>query len=251
VKLAMQRIICEGGKVFVYAILGSQGLPASLFPDSTARNALSAKFVGFVEPLQASMVGVSTQEHKEFIAPLETAAPGTVFFKCPRQHVKTLGSVPDIREEDIARLLQDLAVLDDFGNGEDEVDNSDPVVESHEPTYRTNVHEWVETMTSVRPGAVMEKWRAYRDYEVWVRATKGVSVGDQMFARLMKEHLEAFGLREGNPTGVRSDGTRGQVSAYVGRCHVVDSGDSRDSRDALVEPTPATRGFSTLIEPIQ
>lgn len=55
---AIGRIILEGRKVSIFAMVSGQGFPAHLFGDSTPRDALSSRFVLHTTTRQASMVGL-------------------------------------------------------------------------------------------------------------------------------------------------------------------------------------------------
>jgi hypothetical protein len=96
---AMGRIILEGRKVRMYAMISGQGLPAKLFGDSTPRDALSSRFVLHTTTRQASMIGLDRDS-----LPLVLNLPrGAAVVDGPID--PEVLSIPNTTESDILSLL--------------------------------------------------------------------------------------------------------------------------------------------------
>jgi hypothetical protein len=96
---AMGRIILEGRKVNMFAMLSGQGLPATLFGGSTARDALSSRFVLHTTTRQAQMVGLD----REYVPLVVDLKPGMAIVDGPID--PTILSIPNTTEADLLTLL--------------------------------------------------------------------------------------------------------------------------------------------------
>jgi len=81
---------------------------------------------------------------------------GYAVLDCPAVDDPEVMCYPDTTVEDLRRLPQSVDVLDDFGNGDDEIDNQDPVVITAPASdlknviaqYANSVLAWWNLMTS-------------------------------------------------------------------------------------------------------
>jgi hypothetical protein len=95
---AMGRIILEGRKVNMFAMISGQGLPANLFGGSTPRDALSSRFVMHTTTRQAQMVGLD----REYVPLVVDLKPGTAIVDGPID--PTILSIPNTTEADLQVL---------------------------------------------------------------------------------------------------------------------------------------------------
>lgn len=96
---AIGRIILEGRKVNVFSMISGQGLPAHLFGGSTARDALSSRFVMHTTTRQASMVGLD-HDCLPWVVDLK---PGTAIVDGPID--PTVLSIPNTTEADLQMFV--------------------------------------------------------------------------------------------------------------------------------------------------
>lgn len=95
---AIGRIILEGRKVNMFAMISGQGLPATLFGGSTARDALSSRFVLHTTTRQAQMVGLD----REFLPWVINLKPGMAVVDGPID--PTVLAIPNTTASDLALL---------------------------------------------------------------------------------------------------------------------------------------------------
>jgi hypothetical protein len=92
---AMGRVILEGRKVNMFSMISGQGLPATLFGGSTARDALSSRFVLHTTTRQAQMVGLD----RDYIPLVMDLKPGMAIVDGPID--PTVLAIPNTTEADL------------------------------------------------------------------------------------------------------------------------------------------------------
>jgi hypothetical protein len=98
------RVILEGRKVGVYALVSGQGLPADQLGGSLFRDALSSRYVFCTTPAQARMAGMDNETAKSLMARLETAGPGYAILASARRRPEIV-AIPDTTPDDLRVLV--------------------------------------------------------------------------------------------------------------------------------------------------
>ena len=98
------RVILEGRKVGVYALVSGQGLPAEHLGGSLFRDALSSRYIFCTTPAQARLAGMDNETAKSLIERLETAGPGYAILASARRRPEIV-AIPDTRPNDLRALV--------------------------------------------------------------------------------------------------------------------------------------------------
>lgn len=98
------RIILEGRKVNMYALISGQGLPSDQLGGSLVRDALSSRYIFNTTALQARMAGLDNETAKTLLAQLDTAGPGYAILASARRRPEIV-AVPDTNVEDLRVAL--------------------------------------------------------------------------------------------------------------------------------------------------
>ena len=100
----MRRIVLEGRKVGMYALISGQGLPAALLEGTLVRDALSSRYVFHTTSQQARLAGLDNETAKALLAQLDTAGPGRAILASARLKPEVV-AIPDTRVDDIRRCI--------------------------------------------------------------------------------------------------------------------------------------------------
>lgn len=97
---AVSKIVLEGRKYGVYALIAGQGLPADQFGGSLVRDALSSRYVFRTSAAQGRMAGLE----KEQTALLSSLRPGLAVLAGPVE--PQIVAIPQISVEDVSGLVK-------------------------------------------------------------------------------------------------------------------------------------------------
>ncbi len=98
------RIVLEGRKVGMYALISGQGLPSEQLGGSLVRDALSSRYVFNTTPAQARMAGMDNETAKLLITQLDTAGPGYAILASAKRRAEIV-AIPDTTTGDVRALL--------------------------------------------------------------------------------------------------------------------------------------------------
>lgn len=104
------RIVLEGRKVGVYALISGQGLPSEQLGGSLVRDALSSRYVFQTTPAQARMAGLDNETAKRLLLTLEAAGPGYAILASARRKPEVV-AIPDTSPDDLRAFLAPGTVL--------------------------------------------------------------------------------------------------------------------------------------------
>ncbi len=105
----MQRIVLEGRKVGMYALISGQGLPAAILNGTLVRDALSSRYVFHTTPQQARLAGLDNDTAKELLSALDTAGAGKAILASARLKPEIV-AIPDTTTADIRSCIVDSSV---------------------------------------------------------------------------------------------------------------------------------------------
>ena len=100
----IRRVVLEGRKVGMYALVSGQGVPASILGSTLVRDAMSSRYVFHTTPAQARMAGIETEASKQYMSILETAGPGKAVLATASRRAE-LVAIPDTTTDDIRFIL--------------------------------------------------------------------------------------------------------------------------------------------------
>lgn len=99
-----KRIVLEGRKVGMYALISGQGLPAKLLDGTLVRDALSSRYVFNTTPQQARLAGLDNDTANTLLALLDTAGPGRAILASSRLKPEII-SVPHTTVDDMRSCM--------------------------------------------------------------------------------------------------------------------------------------------------
>jgi hypothetical protein len=106
----MKRIVLEGQKVGMYALISGQGIPAALLDGTLVRDALSSRYVFNTTPQQARLAGLDNETARQLLAVLNTTGPGRAILASSRLKPEVI-AVPHTTVNDIrACMTQETSV---------------------------------------------------------------------------------------------------------------------------------------------
>lgn len=149
---AMGRVILEGRKVKMFAMISGQGLPAKLFGDSTPRDALSSRFVLHTTTRQASMIGLD-RDALPWVVDLK---PGSAVVDGPID--PAVLSIPNTTEADVRALIPASGATSRAASGA----TSEPLPEYRTATS-TEAAEVAESGISYGPEVAESVIRMWKD----------------------------------------------------------------------------------------
>jgi hypothetical protein len=100
------RIVLEGRKVDMYALISGQGLPSEQLGGSLVRDALSSRYVFNTTAQQARMAGLDNETAKLLTAQLDTAGPGYAILASATRRAEII-AVPNTTVGDLRALADD------------------------------------------------------------------------------------------------------------------------------------------------
>jgi hypothetical protein len=101
---AIRRVVLEGRKVGMYALVSGQGVPSSILGGTLVRDAMSSRYVFCTSPQQARMAGIENETAKQMMAILETAPPGKAVLATANRRPEIV-AIPDTTTDDIRYLV--------------------------------------------------------------------------------------------------------------------------------------------------
>jgi len=114
---AIRRIVLEGRKVGMFALISGQGVPASILGGTLVRDAMASRYVFCTSPQQARMAGLENDIAKSMMAILENAGPGKAVLATSNRKPEIV-AIPDTTTDDI-RLLFSRNISGNFRNQEE------------------------------------------------------------------------------------------------------------------------------------
>lgn len=100
----IRRVVLEGRKVGMYALISGQGVPSSILGGTLVRDAMASRYVFCTSPQQARMAGIENETAKSMMAILEDAGPGKAVLATANRRPE-LVAIPDTTTDDIRFLL--------------------------------------------------------------------------------------------------------------------------------------------------
>lgn len=120
---AIRRIVLEGRKVGMFALISGQGVPASILGGTLVRDAMSSRYVFCTSPQQARMAGIENETAKRLMTLLEEAGPGKAVMATASRKPEIVAvpytSTDDIRllvPRNTGTLIRNNSTVPDFGN---------------------------------------------------------------------------------------------------------------------------------------
>lgn len=149
----IRRVVLEGRKVGMFALISGQGVPASILGGTLVRDAMASRYVFCTSPQQARMAGLENETAKSMMAILETSGPGKAVLATANRKPEIV-AIPDTTTDDIKNI-----VSGNFRNGADSRNISgdfrNDVKSDEEPMYsnvsRFQKSEPVEHKIEVSP----------------------------------------------------------------------------------------------------
>lgn len=99
-----KRVVLEGRKINMYALISGQGLPAKLLDGTLVRDALSSRYVFNTTAQQARLAGLDNDTANTLLAMLDTAGPGRAILASSRLKPEII-SVPDTTVNDMRSCM--------------------------------------------------------------------------------------------------------------------------------------------------
>jgi len=100
----IKRIISEGRKVAMFALIAGVGVPASLFGGTFIRDSMASRYVFNTSPQQARLAGLENETAKTMMAVLEHAGPGKAVLATSNRSPEIV-AIPYTSTNDIKRLV--------------------------------------------------------------------------------------------------------------------------------------------------
>jgi hypothetical protein len=100
----IKRIISEGRKVAMFALIAGVGVPASLFGGTFIRDSMASRYVFNTSPQQARLAGLENETAKTMMAVLENAGPGKAVLATSNRSPEIV-AIPYTSTNDIRRLV--------------------------------------------------------------------------------------------------------------------------------------------------
>jgi len=100
----IKRIISEGRKVAMFALIAGVGVPASLFGGTFIRDSMASRYVFNTSPQQARLAGLENETAKTMMAVLENAGPGKAVLATSNRSPEIV-AIPYTSTHDIQRLV--------------------------------------------------------------------------------------------------------------------------------------------------
>ena len=104
------RIVLEGRKVQMFALISGQGLPSEQLGGSLVRDALSSRYVFLTTTMQARMAGLDSETAKALLGQLEVAGPGYAILASAKRKAEVI-AIPQTTVADMRALLGDYPIL--------------------------------------------------------------------------------------------------------------------------------------------
>lgn len=101
---AIRRIVLEGRKVGMFALISGQGVPASILGGTLVRDAMASRYVFCTSPQQARMAGLENETAKSMMAILEEAGPGKAVLATSNRKPEIV-AIPDTTTDDIRFIV--------------------------------------------------------------------------------------------------------------------------------------------------
>jgi hypothetical protein len=101
---AIRRVVLEGRKVGMYALISGQGVPSSILGGTLVRDAMASRYVFCTSPQQARMAGIENETAKSMMAILEDAGPGKAVLATSNRRPEIV-AIPDTTTDDIRAIL--------------------------------------------------------------------------------------------------------------------------------------------------
>jgi hypothetical protein len=100
----IRRVVLEGRKVGMYALISGQGVPASILGGTLVRDAMASRYVFCTSPQQARMAGLENETAKSMMAILEEAGPGKAVLATSNRKPEIV-AIPDTTTDDIRYIV--------------------------------------------------------------------------------------------------------------------------------------------------
>lgn len=100
----IRRVVLEGRKVGMYALIAGQGVPSSILGGTLVRDAMASRYVFCTTPQQARLAGIENETAKSMMAILEDAGPGKAVLATASRKPEIV-AIPDTTTDDIRLLL--------------------------------------------------------------------------------------------------------------------------------------------------
>jgi hypothetical protein len=100
----VRRLVLEGRKVGMYALICGQGLPAQLLGGTLVRDALASRYVFNTTAQQARLAGLDNDTAKTLLTQLEDAGPGKAILASSRRRPE-LVAIPSIETSDLRLIV--------------------------------------------------------------------------------------------------------------------------------------------------
>jgi hypothetical protein len=101
----IRRVVLEGRKVGMYALISGQGVPASILGGTLVRDAMASRYVFCTSPQQARMAGLENETAKSMMAILEEAGPGKAVLATSNRKPEIV-AIPDTTTDDIRYIIE-------------------------------------------------------------------------------------------------------------------------------------------------
>jgi hypothetical protein len=139
---AIRRIVLEGRKVGMFALISGQGVPASILGGTLVRDAMASRYVFCTSPQQARMAGLENEIAKSMMAILEEAGPGKAVLATSNRKPEIV-AIPDTTTDDI-RLLLSRNISGNFRNQEEIRNISDDFRNGVKPDEKPSYNDMPE-----------------------------------------------------------------------------------------------------------
>jgi len=105
---AVKKIVLEGRKVGMFALVSGQGVPASLLGGTMVRDSMSSRYVFATSAQQARLAGLENETAKAMMERLDQAGEQSVgrAVLATRSSIPQLVAIPNTTTEDIRRIVQ-------------------------------------------------------------------------------------------------------------------------------------------------
>lgn len=100
----IRRVVLEGRKVSMFALISGQGVPASILGGTLVRDAMASRYVFCTSPQQARMAGLENETAKSMMAILEEAGPGKAVLATSNRKPEIV-AIPDTTTDDIRFIV--------------------------------------------------------------------------------------------------------------------------------------------------
>ncbi len=101
----IRRVVLEGRKVGMFALIAGQGVPSSILGGTLVRDAMASRYVFCTSPQQARMAGIENETAKSMMAILEDAGPGKAVLATANRRPEIV-AIANTTTDDIRFLLE-------------------------------------------------------------------------------------------------------------------------------------------------